>query len=280
MKRVYNKEELLNIIDNISIERHGNQVVTKFSNRVLKVVDVSNLYEIFDIRDFFKKSIRKIEQNFDINSYTISIKGGVQLLELFSDKININGVDFYKSFYILNSSDRTKRLSFNIGLKSLDNTYVVDLKNSFTKKHTNGVTKAAELASISLDGDSFNEQIKSIESLVNHSISFSKMREIILGKENISKSSHKKFDIFKSNILKYDLNLNESQLKLVSKSSENISIIPNNLDFDIDAFKAFFMYMNIFSKKDPNIVRRETTKILEMTKWAVRKSALTKLGIL
>jgi hypothetical protein len=45
----YNKEVLFSVIDRISITKEGDQVVTKYGNRVIKVANVSNRYEIFDI---------------------------------------------------------------------------------------------------------------------------------------------------------------------------------------------------------------------------------------
>ena len=47
--RSYDKNELFNQIDNLSIERIENQIITKYGGRVIKVANVSNRYEIFDI---------------------------------------------------------------------------------------------------------------------------------------------------------------------------------------------------------------------------------------
>jgi hypothetical protein len=50
----YNKEVLFSVIDRISITKEGDQVVTKYGNRVIKVANVSNRYEIFDIAKYLK----------------------------------------------------------------------------------------------------------------------------------------------------------------------------------------------------------------------------------
>lgn len=281
----YDKKELFKMIDNISIERHGEQIVTKYGTRVLKTATVSNRYEIFDIAKYLKDKIEVIEENFDIHQYSLTIKGGIQYLRLISDKVEIGGVDFYKSFYILNSSDKSRRLSFNVGLKSNSvNFYTVDAHNaSLHKKHLKGVTKAAEDESNGFDGESFNNQIENIRSLVGHQISFSKMREVILGdKDEIPMVNHRKFDAFK-NVIRYTQNggfkLNSDQRNLIYKHSKDINSIPMTLDFQMDAFWAFQMYMRIFNQKDSHVVKNETTRIMNMTKWAVRNTVLEELGI-
>ena len=50
-------------------------------------------------------------------------------------------------------------------------------------------------------------------------------------------------------------------------------------DFYLDAFWAFQVYMRLFSKQDSHVIKNETTRIMNMTQWAVRNSALEALGI-
>jgi len=193
----YNKTELFNTIDKISIEKVGSQVVTKFDNRVINTSNVSNRYEIFDIVKYLKDKIELIEKNFTITKYNFRLTRGQQSLTLVSDSVEIGGVEFHKSFYILNSTDKSRRLSFNAGLKS-DNFYTIGMNNvGMNKKHLTGVTQAAEDASVGLNGETFDEQIESLQSLVGHRIHFSKLRQIILGdKEEIPQINHRKFFCF------------------------------------------------------------------------------------
>ena len=156
----YDKQKLLAQIDLISIELVENQVITKWGSTVLSVTQVSNRYEVFDIKSYLKSKIDLIEKNFQITKYYFRLTKGVQELTLLSDTIKIEGVDFHKSFFILNSSDKSRRLSFNAGLycDSKDFYVVSSIKNlGLTKKHLKGVTIAAELASSGLDGESFDE---------------------------------------------------------------------------------------------------------------------------
>jgi hypothetical protein len=284
--RQYNKQELIDKIDRISIEREGNTIITKYDGGVINATPVSNRYEIFDIVKYLKSKIDMIEQNFTISKYSFKMTSGRQYLQLISDKIEVGGLEFYKSFYILNSSDKTRRLSFNVGLYcETKNFYVVGVKNvGLVKKHLTGVTQAAEVATEGLNGETFNEQVEAMNSLVGHQISFSKIREVILGdKKEIPKINHRKFDAFK-NMIRYEvsdgkLKLTKAQHDILFKESDKINTISPLEDFNLDAFKAFQIYLRIFNRQDSHVIKIETDRILKMTKWAIRNAVLESLGI-
>jgi len=284
--RQYNKQELIDKIDRISIEREGNTIITKYDGGVINATPVSNRYEIFDIVKYLKSKIDMIEQNFTISKYSFKMTSGRQYLQLISDKIEVGGLEFYKSFYILNSSDKTRRLSFNVGLYcETKNFYVVGVKNvGLVKKHLTGVTQAAEVATEGLNGETFNEQVEAMNSLVGHQIAFSKIREVILGdKKDIPKINHRKFDAFK-NMIRYEvsdgkLKLTKAQHDILFKESDKINTISPLEDFNLDAFKAFQIYLRIFNRQDSHVIKIETDRILKMTKWAIRNAVLESLGI-
>jgi len=284
--RQYNKQELISKIDKISIEREGNTIITKYDGSVINATPVSNRYEIFDIVKYLKNKIDMIEKNFTISKYSFKMTSGRQYLQLISDKIEVGGLEFYKSFYILNSSDKSRRLSFNVGLYcETKNFYVVGVKNvGLVKKHLTGVTQAAEEATEGLNGETFNEQVEAMNSLVGHQISFSKIREVILGdKKDIPKINHRKFDAFK-NMIRYEvsdgkLKLTKAQHDILFKESDKINTISPLEDFNLDAFRAFQIYLRIFNRQDSHVIKIETDRILKMTKWAIRNAVLESLGI-
>lgn len=280
----YNRQELLDKINQIFITQEGEQVITKYGDRVMSVVNVSGIYEIFDIKSYLIDRLSDIEKNFNITKYFFRVYKGVQELTLLSDSIEIEGINFQKSFFILNSSDKTRRLSFNAGLYcESKNFYVVSsIKNlGLTKKHLKGVSKAAEEASDGLNGETFDDQIESIRSLVGHRISLSKLKEIIVLDSDV-KADHMKFDGFKNAIIYY---ASEGRLKLTSQQyvtlrtpSDKLTINNTN-DFYVDAFWAFQVYLRLYIKQDSHIVKRETERILSITQWAVRNNVLEQLGI-
>lgn len=285
----YNKEQLFSIIEKIKITKEGSQVITKYGNRVLKIANVSNRYEIFDISKYLRDKIELIEKNFTISKYRFDIIGGKQYLQLISDTVEVGGTEFHKSFYILNSSDKSRRLSFNVGLFSeKSDLYVIGSSNTgLIKKHLKGVTQAAEIASDGLNGETFDEQIQAMESIVGHKVSFSKLREIILGdNKEIPQVNHRKFDAFKNNV-RYVANkieliqtkLSNEQRNMLFIESSKLKEITKDLDFYVDAFWAFQTYLKIFNRQDSHIIKIETERILKITQCSVRNSLLESLGI-
>lgn len=282
--RPYNQQELFKTIDQISITKTvENQVITKFGNRVVNITNVSDKYEVFDISKYLKDKIDLIEQNFEIKKYELRITGGRQYLRLISDSVEINGAKFYKSFYIINSTDKSRRLSFNVGLHT-DKFYMILANNaSISKKHLKGVTEAAEIASVGIGGESFDEQITSLQQLVGHRVLFSKIREVILGdKKDIPQINHRKFDAFKNSIRFATsdkvFNLTHSQRSQLYTTSESLKEVKD--DFYIDALWTLGTYLSLFNKQDSHIIKNETDRIMKITQWAVRNSALESLGIL
>lgn len=281
----YNTQELINKINRINIVANDSgQIVTKYGDNVVSISNVSKIYEIFDIKKYLIDKIADIEKNFNITKYDFFLKKGIQSLTLLSDIIEIEGIKFHKSFFILNSSDKSRRLSFNAGLYSSDkNLYIINsVKNiGLSKKHLKGVTKAAEDASNGLNDETFSEQIDFIKSLVGHKISFSKLKDIIV-KDSDVKSHHLKFDAFKNSILYYKsegrLSLTDAQYSLLRTPSERINITQLN-DFYIDAFWSFQIYLRLFNRQDSHVIKTETEKIMNITQWAIRNSQLELLGV-
>jgi len=277
----YDKAALLDRIGKIQIERQGDIVATKYDGRLLKAVTVSSKYEVFDIARYLRDKIDAIEANFAISKYRFTLTRGVQYLELLSDSIEIEGQKYFKSFHILNSSDKSRVLSFNAGLYCEDsNFYIISRVNAagLAKKHLRGVTKAADDASEGLDGETFDEQISSLRSLEGHRVAFSKIREAIVDSD--AQISHSRFDAFK-NALRWQrgMSLTKEQARLLSTPSEKIKEIGQASDFYIDALQALQTYLRIFNKQDSHIIKNETERIMKITQWAVRNAALESLGI-
>jgi hypothetical protein len=277
----YNLDELFTKIDAIEITRQGNQVVTKYFDRVINTTEVSPIYEVFDIRAFMKAKIDQLAHNFNMRWYKFVMKRGIQELTILSDDVDINGTPYYKAFFILNSSDKSRRLNMNMGLYRADNnSYLVSaIRNmSLSKKHLRGVTQSAEEVSQSIDVETFDEQIAGIKSLVGERVLLSKVREIILDKD--LKVNHMKFDALKNSLRwsktdKMD-SLSSEQIKTLMTPSEKL-ILDNHNDFSIEAYKVFNCYIQVFSRQDSYVVKRETEKILKITQCFIRDEKISQI---
>lgn len=262
--KTYNKQDLFEKIDAIEIFRKENQVITKYLGRVINITNVSQRYEIFDIKSFLKRKISEIESNFDISYYRLRLTKGVQELALLSDKVTISDHTYYKSFFILNSSDKTRKLNFNLGLyRSDNNSFLIGVNNiSFTKKHLIGVTEAAEDTSCIINTETFNEQIDAIKSLVGERVLLSNIKKIIIDKNQ--KINHLKFDSFKNQLL-YSTKLTDEQYKVLKS---------NDGDMSIDAYLAFNLYMQLFRNQDSYVIKKETEKIIKITQCFIRNQKI------
>jgi hypothetical protein len=255
----YTKEELLKKIDSISISRVGNQIITKYFDRVINTTLVSDRYEVFDIGSYMKSKIDQITNNFNISYYKLRVRKGIQELTLISEGVDINNTIYYKTFFILNSSDRSRKLNINLGLYRADNNsyFISKVKNlSVCKRHTSGVTQVAEDVSHSIDSETFDEQIEGIKSLIGERVMLS--------------------NLFKKSLL-YSLTDRLSGLTTNQKiflSTPSIKEVPDSEDFNIDAYTAFNCYIQIFSNSDSYIVKKETEKILKITMCFLRNAKL------
>ena len=279
--KIYEKSELLSKINSIQIYRTGNQVITKFLDRIINTTNVSSLYEVFDIRSFMISKIDQLELNFNITHYKFKVNRGIQELVLLSDSVTINDTKYYKAFFILNSSDKSRRLNLNMGLYREDNdSYLVNsIKNiSLSKKHLSGVTKMAEDVSKLINVETFDEQINCIKSLIGEKVLLSNVRNIIVDKD--LKINHSKFDALKNSLRfsKTDkINLfSNDQINTLKKTSEEL-VLDHNNDILLDAYKVFNCYIQIFSRYDSYIVKKETDKILRITQCFIRDEKINEI---
>lgn len=283
MLHLYNKEQLINQISKIDIKLVNNQVITSYNGVVRKITNVSKIYEIFDIKQFLIDKINLIEQNFKISHYDLKIKSGIQELSLYSDKIIINDVEYYKSFFILNSSDKSRRLSFNVGLYNKTQNYFFipsSINVGVSKKHLKGITKIVNEEVEHINDETFDEQIACIKSLVGHEIKFSNLMKIMIDSD--AKVNHTKFDSLKASLIynaRYTnkLSFTLDQINILRTPSTNIQNLDRNSDFSIDAFTLFQLYLKLYYRQDSHIIKNETNKILNITKYMERKKVLNNL---
>lgn len=274
--RPYNKIELLDKLERLSIEREGDTIITRFNDRVIKTAHVTELYEVFDIKSYIKEKLDLIEKSFPIHEYSLTIKGGVQYLKLASESVEIGDMTFKKSFYITNSSDKSRKLSFNVGLYSDKSNihYINSYKElDFCRRHLRGINKKVEKVFKNIDREIFDEQIESLRSLIGHEIRLSNIKKVIMGtKEKKTKADVHRFLMFKKACVDYYGNMfkleGEERYEMWRKTTDI------KTDFYLDAFNVLLTYVKCFNNQDSVILKRESKRILELTKFTIRKNVI------
>lgn len=274
----YDKNQLLKNIEALDIYQEGNTVVTKWFGVVKSVCKVSKLYEIFDVKNFMREKVDFIEKNFDIKLSYFRVFRGIQELVLVSDEVEIGGLSFHKSFFILNSSDKSRRLSLQLGLiQSSDGTcFINSIKNfNLVTKHIKGITHKAQTTAENFDIETFDEQIESIRKILGERVMFSQVKNIIVD-EDLG-VNHAKFNAFKSSFrYTFQSKLTREQISLLMIPSDKLTISKEQ-DFAMDAFDIFRIYMNVFKNEDSYIVRKETEKIFKITQHFIREEKIQKI---
>lgn len=286
----FTKEQFLEELSGLKIEKVGENVVTTFNDRTTCIEKVSERYQIFDFGGWLSTKIDSIIKNFSPTQYSVRIYGGIQQINLYSETIEVSNEKYQKSLFILSSSNRTRALSMYAGIKCLStsNFYILNAQNfSVYKKHLKGMNEFVD-SEVVIDGETFQEQVEAISKLVGSKIYYSKLFKLIV-------NSEKKVDLGKFEALRKKIEygvryhsyrnfkvtgttLTKEQLNLLNMESEvlatRIDTITPNEDFMMDAYEIFKLYMSGFNKSDSQVIKKETERIMKMTQGVIRNDAI------
>jgi hypothetical protein len=277
----YNQKELIDSINKIEILKINQTVITKYDDKIKSTSNVSDRYEIFDIKKFLLNKIDDISNNFEIKEYSFNVYKGVQDLILLSDIIEIHGHRFQKVLSIINSTDRTKRLCINVGLRLIDKDIFLlkDVKNVYAnKKHFKGISEYVYNESLKINDETFEEQVEYISKLINHKVSLFNVYKVFM-KDKFYFKDHINFDKLKKSIIynKERFNLTKEQEQVLFVHSTKFSELTKEHNFFLDAFEIFKLYMNMWKYSDTAVIRREADMIYSITQHSIRKEKIKEL---
>jgi hypothetical protein len=270
-EKEYDKIKIVETLNKLSIEQIGEYIVTKFDGRTISDAKVSKIYQIFDFASFSFQIMNEIEKYFAPEKYSLNIYQGTQELRLLGEIVNIAGNNYRKMFTILNSTDRSKALTLNIGLFKLSsNTPLVIGERSFMyNKHYKSTLpeKVAKFVKKLKDFDVIlSEQIGTIEKLHTQYVDFQKVAQNMLikinddGVEEIKPTIKLKFgSLCKRYLMFHSDNLSVEQKKILR---DPISILKTEVKIILPAINVFECYSELFNEEDSSVVRRENTRIL------------------
>lgn len=274
-KKEYNKTQIIETLNKLEIEQVGEYIITKFDGRNISDAKVSKIYQIFDFASFSLQLLNEIEKYFTPENYTLNIYQGTQELRLYGERVNIAGDDYEKMFTILNSTDRSKALTVNIGLYKLSSKTLIILgERSYMYNKHYKTTLPEKVASFTKKLKNFDvildEQVGTIEKLHTQTVDLKKVARNLLikvvdGNEEIKPSIKLKFEALCKKLTfalispKLPVNLTEEQIKILRNP---ISILKFENDFNISAITLFNCYSELFKEEDSSVIRRENSRIL------------------
>lgn len=243
----------------------GGVLTTSYDNRVVAKVDVSKIYFNFDFANFSKTILAEITKYFTPEKYFLSAKGGIQEIRLVGDELYIDNEIYKKMITIVNSTDKSRALSMNVGLVKMSKYDYVQsyiILTSFTNKHyISSLPDKIKDFSDNLINFNINidYHIKTIEDLKDKNVDIVKLAKSMLYKNDgeLIKSMDLKLRAL-ANKLQYMKNYRNDWEIFMNLTSKNMSkeLIVNSKDI-------FDAYMVLFKDKDSSIIARESRRMLE-----------------
>ena len=286
VNRVFDLQEIKDYLNLVTVHKEADEVVTRIDGIESSRKIVTDRYEIFDFRPFVTEAVEYLSTTFGVKRYNLTLKGGVQSIKLFSDEVVVADEVFTKTFYIINSTDKSKALSISMGLSNKNMTInFVSKEGSVRKKHFNGINDFVE-ENLSLDTTFFGALIGSLESIIGATIRMSNVQRVITKSDVLMDavaSDRKDFENFRiafSNYIRYnDTDYSADFMNGLNpfgrdKTGRVEDYLKSKVDPVVDCYDVFKVYLKIFQKRDVVEIIRQSQKIKNLTTFSVRSSAL------
>lgn len=274
LAQTYDFDKINETLDKFKNIRKRNTIVSSFDGRTLCSVDVSDKYYNFDFSKFCKMIVSEISNYFTPEAYLLRVSSGIQELRLAGEEVDINGDKYLKLFSIINSTNKQRALSMNVGLirkKNKSSSVHVSFRNKHYKSSMPDkiVSFSNNLINFNLDVE---YQISTIEKLSKKEISFLDLVKNLSAKPSgkFIKSMHYKVRAFGKKLEEYgyyEINT------LRNPFADNVS------DFKVNAVDAHNAYIELFSNYDTTIISRETSRILTAIKSCNYNNQIKQLKI-
>jgi len=267
INKEFNSEEVNSNLGKFSNKLENGCLTTSYDGRIICTADVSKIYYNFDFSNFSKSILSEIENYFTPNKYALKAASGVQEIRLIGDELYIDNEKYEKMISIVNSTDKSRALSMNVGLVKLNNRNKITsclILTSFRNKHYKS-SLPDKIKSFSDNLINFNIDIdfhiKTIEDLKDKEVSIVDFSKSILydNKGKLIKSVELKLRAL-GNKLIYNYGFRKDYSTLSNLTAANLDKIK---DIKINAKVLFNAYMEIFNNQDTSIIARESRRIIE-----------------
>ena len=171
--KVFDSIKLNEDLDKFENKIENGILTTTYDGREVCKVEVSKIYYNFDFTNFCKVILTEIQKYFTPDKYSLKVASGVQEIRLIGDELFIDNEKYQKIISIINSTDKSRALSMNVGLVKVDSNYRAlsyTILTNFSNKHYKS-TLPEKIKSFSDNLINFNMNIdfhiKTIEDLKN-----------------------------------------------------------------------------------------------------------------
>ena len=267
INRVFDSVEVNEKLDKFSNKLEDGFLVTSFENREICKVEVSKIYYNFDFTNFSKSILSEIQKYFSPEVYRLKIASGEQEIKLIGDELFIDNERYEKSINIVNSTDKSKALSMNVGLvkceKDRRSTSTIIL-TSFSNKHYKS-SLPDKIKSFSENLINFNMDIdfhiKTIEDLKNKEVTIVEFAKSVLFDKNgkVVKSIELKLAALGKKLMyEYGFRKNNSTINYLTAADIN-----KIEDITLNAKVLYSAYIDLFKDSDTSIIARESRRVIE-----------------
>jgi len=254
-------------LDKFENKVEGGVLTTTFDGRIICKADVSKIYYNFDFTSFSKSILAEITKYFTPEKYSLKVASGVQEIRLIGDELFIDNQKYKKMISIVNSTDKSKALSMNVGLVKVDErnrplSYTI--LTSFSNKHYKS-TLPEKIKSFSDNLINFNIDInfhiKTIEDLKNKEVSLVSFVKSILYREDgkVIKTVEIKLRALGHKLI-YDYGFRKNYSTLTNLTDAKIN---NIVDIEMNSKVLYDAYLELFKDSDTSIIARESRRIID-----------------
>jgi len=278
IEQAYNQSEIVETLNKLQLEQKGNNIFTRYDNKLISDSKVSKKYEFFDFSKFATNIVKEIENYFTPENYILRINKGQQELRLIGEEIEINGDKYHKMFNIFNSTDRSRALGLNTGLIRFvcSNGMVIGVEDELSKlsvKHFKSTLPQKVdlfLNSLSNFDININKQTLALNNLNGKYVSYKEIVDKLSKNKNgiITTNKMNKIRAFSKKILISETDriedLKKEQIELLNNPALFFEKGYNNLDIEMSAYNALNCYTEVFRNYNSQVIDRETNRILEL----------------
>ena len=265
--KVFNSDQINEDLDKFENKIENGCLITRYDGREICKVDVSKVYYNFDFTNFSKSILSEILNYFSPEKYGLKAASGVQEIRLVGDELFIDNERYEKMISIVNSTDKSRALSMNVGLikteKDKHPTSILIL-TSFSNKHYKS-SLPDKIKSFSDNLINFNMDIdfhvKTIDDLKNKEVTIIEFaKSILFDKEGkVIKSSELKLRALGKKLI-YEYGFRNNYSTLNNLTAANLDKIE---DLTLNAKVLYSAYLEMYKDSDTSVIARESRRVIE-----------------